>query len=65
MTINASNPLTASGLLKISAVELAYLKSYLDRGDRGGYYMALPDYVSKPDLPIIDRAGQGRVRVSA
>ena len=28
-------------------------------------YIGSPDYVSKPDLPSIDRAGQGRVRVSA
>ena len=28
-------------------------------------HLKRPDYVSKPDLPSIDRAGQGRVRVSA
>ncbi|MDP2015592.1 calcium-binding protein [Hydrogenophaga sp.] len=35
------SPVTATGQLKITEQEVAYLRSFLDRGDRGGYYMAL------------------------
>ena len=40
LTIKAS-PITPDGELKFTDQEVAYLHSYLDRGDRGGYYMAL------------------------
>jgi Ca2+-binding RTX toxin-like protein len=36
-----SLPITESGQLKFTSQEIAYLQSYLDVKDRGGYYMAL------------------------
>ncbi|BAY73408.1 hypothetical protein NIES23_62360 (plasmid) [Trichormus variabilis NIES-23] len=39
--MNTSNLVTTSGDLKITQAELDYLWSFLDRGDRGGYYVAL------------------------
>ena len=44
MPIDLTNPessITSSGALKLNDAEVAYLQSFLDRGDRGGYYMAL------------------------
>lgn len=38
---NADSKVTLQGELKIDPKELEYLQSFLDRGDRGGYYMAL------------------------
>jgi len=35
------SPVTASGALKLNDAEVTYLQSFLERGDRGGYYMAL------------------------
>lgn len=35
------SPVTSSNQLKISQQEFDYLQSFLDLGDRGGYYMAL------------------------
>jgi Ca2+-binding RTX toxin-like protein len=35
------SPITPAGELKLTDQEIAYLQSFLDRGDRGGYYMAL------------------------
>lgn len=36
-----NGPTTATGQLKLTDTEIAYLQGYLDRLDRGGYYMAL------------------------
>lgn len=44
MPIDLTSPeslVTSSGALKLNDAEVAYLQSFLDRGDRGGYYMAL------------------------
>jgi len=38
---SADSKITLHGKLKFGPEELDYLKSFLDRGDRGGYYMAL------------------------
>jgi hypothetical protein len=39
--VDYKSAITDSSLLKITQKELDYLESYLDRNDRGGYYMAL------------------------
>lgn len=41
MSLPNNKPTTNAGLLKITDQEIRYLESYLQRGDRGGYYMAL------------------------
>ena len=37
----SNNLATTDGKLKFTDVEIAYLQSFLDAHDRGGYYMAL------------------------
>lgn len=39
--MNTSSLVTTSGNIKITKAELDYLWSFLVRGDRGGYYVAL------------------------
>ena len=36
-----SNPVTTTGALKLTQVEVDYLQTYLDKNDRGGCYIAL------------------------
>ncbi len=42
------SPVTPAGELKLTDQEVAYLQSFLDRGDRGGYYMALYNMTGNP-----------------
>jgi Ca2+-binding RTX toxin-like protein len=41
---NASSPVTSASALKFTNTELDYLQSFLSRGDRAGYYMALYNF---------------------
>ena len=53
----ASSPVTPAGYLKFTDTELGYLQSFLDRGDRGdrgGYYMALYNFTG--NIQCIEQA---------
>jgi hypothetical protein len=61
-----TSPVTQSGLFKFTEPELLYLQSYLECGDRGGYYMALynmtgnPQCLEQAQSPISFASSQGR-----